>query len=100
MTSLHELLHLAATPTDVRTECRICSRDSDPAILGDDGWVCVPCAIADPARAIVTSADAEGVSVWLGDRQLAKVRTFEPGALPSAVVVAAAVQMLLGDEDR
>ncbi len=99
MTSLHELLHLAATPTDVRTECGICSRDSDPAICGDDGWVCVPCAISDPTRAVVTSPDAKGgLSVWLGDRELASVRLLDPDMLPAAV--AAVVQLLLGDEDR
>ena len=99
MTSLHELLHLAATPTDVRTQCVACDRDSDPAIPGDDGWVCVPCAISDPARAVVTSPDAKGgLSVWLGDRELASVRLLDPDMLPAAV--AAVVQLLLGDGYR
>ena len=98
MTSLHELLHLAATPTDVRTECRICSRDSDPAICGDDGWVCVPCAISDPARAVVTCPGIvqDATDVWLGERLLASVWMFEPDMLASAV--AAVLQLLVGDD--
>ena len=96
MTSLHELVHLAATPTDVRTQCMICDRDADPAICGDEGWVCVPCAISDPTRAVVTSPTAEGgLSVWLGDRELASVRLPVRDVLPTAV--AAVIALTLGD---
>lgn len=49
------IIEAAASPTDVPTRCAWCATDADPAIWGLDGWTCVPCALADPLRAVTAS---------------------------------------------
>jgi len=78
-TGLVGIIEAAASPTDTPTRCACCATDADPAIWGLDGWACVPCALADPLRAVTaslcpTALPRRVMHVCIGDHRLGAIQ--------------------------